>query len=63
MKRSLKRFGQWIARFALQVHLGPRFGSLGARVIGADPIEEWEQRRVEAEELDRKPALEHDPDS
>jgi hypothetical protein len=32
-------------------------------VIGADPIEEWEQRRVEAEELDRKPALEHDPDS
>jgi hypothetical protein len=57
MKRSLKRFGQWIGRFALQVHLGPRFGSLGARMIGVDPAEEWEQRKIEAEELDRKRAL------
>ena len=57
MKQSLKRFGQWIGRFVLQVHLGPRFGSLGARMIGPDPAEEWEQRRIEAEELDRKKAL------
>lgn len=57
MKRSLKRFAQWIGRFALQVHLGPRFGSLGARMIGVDPAEEWEQRKIEAEELDRKNAL------
>jgi hypothetical protein len=60
MKRSLKRFGEWIGRFALQVHLGPRFGSLGARVIGGDPIEDWEQRKTEAEALDRRQALEPD---
>jgi hypothetical protein len=60
MKRSLKRFGEWIGRFALQVHLGPRFGSLGARVIGVDPIEDWEQAQREAEALDRKQALEPD---
>lgn len=57
MKRSLKQFAQWIGRFALQVHLGPRFGALGARMIGADPIEDWEQRKIEAEELNRKQAL------
>jgi hypothetical protein len=60
MKRSLKRFGEWIGRFALQVHLGPRFGSAGARAIGADPIEQWEQARREAEELQRKQAMEPD---
>ena len=60
MKRSLKRFGEWIGRFALLVHLGPRFGSFGARVIGADPIEKWEQAQREAEELDRKHALKPD---
>jgi hypothetical protein len=58
MRRSLKRFGEWIGRFALQVHLGPRFGAFGARVIGADPIEKWEEAQREAEELDRKQALE-----
>lgn len=60
MKRSLKRFGEWIGRFALQVHLGPRFGAFGARVMGADPVDDWEQRQREAEELDRKQALEPD---
>lgn len=60
MKRSLKRFAQWIGRFVVLVHLGPRLGSSGARVIGADPIEDWEQRRREAEEVDRKQALEID---
>jgi len=60
MKRSLKRFGVWIGRFVLQVHLGPRFGSFGARMIGADPTEEWEQHRREAEELERKQALKPD---
>jgi hypothetical protein len=60
MKRSLKRFGEWIGRFVLLVHLGPRLGSSGARIIGPDPIEEWEQRQREAEELQRKQALEPD---
>lgn len=57
VKRSLKRFGEWVGRFAVQVHLGPRFGSFGARVIGADPVEDWQQAQREAEELDRKRAL------
>jgi len=60
MKRSLKRFGEWIGRFVLQVHLGPRFGAFGARAIGSDPIEDWEQAKLEAEELDRKQAHEAD---
>jgi hypothetical protein len=60
MKRTLKRFGEWIGRFVLQVHLGPRLGSDGARAIGADPIEQWRQAQREAEELDRKRALEPD---
>jgi hypothetical protein len=60
MKRSLKRFAQWIGRFGLLVHLGPRFGSSGARVIGADPIESWEQAQREAQELDRRRALQPD---
>ncbi len=60
MKRTLKRFAQSIGRFAVLVHLGPRFGSSGARVIGADPIEDWKQRQREAEEADRKQALERD---
>jgi hypothetical protein len=42
------------------VHLGPRFGASGARVIGADPIEEWQRALREAQELDRKQALESD---
>lgn len=54
MKRSLKRFGEWIGRFVVQVHLGPRFGSFGARVMGADPVEDWERRQREAEELERE---------
>jgi hypothetical protein len=58
MRRSLKRFGEWIARFALQVHLGPRFGSLGARALGSDPIEDWHSAQREAEELERKQVLE-----
>lgn len=57
VKRSLKRFGQWIGRFGLQVHLGPRFGAFGARAIGADPVEDWERAQREAEELDRERAL------
>jgi hypothetical protein len=60
MKRALKRFAQSIGRFVLLVHLGPRLGSSGARVIGADPIEDWEQRQREAEEVDRKQAQELD---
>lgn len=60
MKRSLKRVGEWIGRFVVQVHLGPRFGAFGARVLGGDPIEDWEQRRVEAEEMDREQARERD---
>jgi hypothetical protein len=64
MKRSLKRFGEWIGRFVVQVHLGPRFGAFGARVFGTDPMEDWEQAKFEAEALDRKQALESDdPDS
>jgi hypothetical protein len=64
MKRSLKRFGEWIGRFVVQVHLGPRFGAVGARVFGTDPMEDWEQAKFEAEALDRKQALESDdPDS
>jgi hypothetical protein len=42
------------------VHLGPRFGAFGARVIGADPTEDWEQRQREAQEADRRHALEPD---
>lgn len=60
MKRTLKRFAQALGRFVVLVHLGPRFGSSGARVIGADPIEDWEQRQREAEEVDRKQARELD---
>jgi hypothetical protein len=63
MKRSLKRFGQWIGRFVVLVHLGPRLGSAGARVIGADPLQDWERRQREAAELDRKRALEADDPS
>lgn len=60
MKRSLKRFAKWIGRFGLLVHLGPRFGAAGARAIGADPVEDWEQRQREAEEIDRQRALRPD---
>jgi hypothetical protein len=60
MKRTLKRFAQSIGRFVVLVHLGPRLGSSGARVIGSDPIEDWEQRQREAEEVDRKQAQELD---
>jgi hypothetical protein len=60
VKRALKRFAQSIGRFVVLVHLGPRLGSSGARVIGADPIEDWERRKREAEEVDRKHARELD---
>jgi hypothetical protein len=60
VKESLKRFGEWIGRFVVQVHLGPRFGAFGARVFGADPMEDWEKAKIEAEQLNRKQALEAD---
>ena len=60
MKRILKRFGEWVGRFALQVHLGPRFGSSGARAIGADPFEDWQSAQREAEDMHRKQALQPD---
>lgn len=60
MKQIFKRFGASIGRFVVLVHLGPRFGSSGAGVIGADPAEEWERAQREAQELDRKQAMKPD---